>query len=159
MFRYIVIVLLTFGCGVLTLIMETWYPLDLWLLVVLAAVCFGGAAIGIWWEYRTQKKANPKKRTESKSKLQVPTETVLGVKAKNKTILLDGRLFSRCEFESCTFRWNGGPWGFQECRVVSPRIETQDPLVCRTVDTLKSFGFLEDEFSRSWHWVPDEHLD
>ena len=91
--------------------------------------------------------------------IQVPTETVYGMKAINQTISVDGRIFSRCQFEACTFRWNGGPWGLQECKVLSPRFETQNPNVTRTVDTLKALGFLEAGFAKSWHWLPDEHLD
>ena len=90
---------------------------------------------------------------------QVPTDTVIGMKAKNKTISVDGKLFSQCQFEACTFRWNGGPWGMRECKLLSPQFETQNPTVTRTVDTLKALGFLEAKFAASWRWLPDEHFD
>ena len=87
-------------------------------------------------------------------------KAVLGMKVKNQTISLDWKSFDNCGFESCTFRWNGGPWQMRDCKISGTRrIETQNQTALLTIETLRIFGFLEPGFAASWKRLPKEYFN
>ncbi len=87
-------------------------------------------------------------------------KAVHGLKVKNQTISLDWKSFYNCEFESCTFRWNGGFWLMRDCKMSgTKRIETQNKTALLTIETLRIFGFLEPGFAASWKMLPEEHFN
>ena len=80
---------------------------------------------------------------------------VIGIKAKNQDVVLDGKLFENCEFKNCTFVWNGGGSVMKNCKISPNRQFRTDSLgISSTVDLLKDFGFLSDEFAGSWQRHP-----
>ena len=89
------------------------------------------------------------------SETQVTVKPVIGVRARNQEVTVDGKFFQNCEFENCTFLWNGGPWGLKDCKISSNRrLRTDNPKIANTVDVLKALGFLSDDFGKDWRRHP-----
>lgn len=83
---------------------------------------------------------------------------IVGKRFVDEIILVDGNHYTDCTFENCKMRWNGGPWKYKNIEYVNLGFESQNTIVTDTINILKSFGFLEEDFARSWQMRPKEYF-
>ena len=83
---------------------------------------------------------------------------ITGKKFVDQIVVVDGNHYIDCTFDSCRMRWNGGFWKYTNLKHIKLTFETQNAIVTDTINVLKSFGLLEENFAKSWQMKPKEYF-
>jgi hypothetical protein len=77
-----------------------------------------------------------------------------------ETVSLDGIEFVGCTFLDCVFKWNGGPYKFDDGTAFGGfrAVVTDNQQIADTVSMLKGFRLLEREFAENWQRSTNHYL-
>lgn len=67
---------------------------------------------------------------------------------KDKTIVIDGRMFDNCVFTNCTLVYSGGDYGWVNTKFIECKVSFFGPAV-RVLEVAGYFGMLKKEDKKS----------
>jgi hypothetical protein len=83
---------------------------------------------------------------------------IVGKHFVDQIIIVDCNHYIDCTFDNCRVRWNGGFWQYTNLKHTGLIFETQNTLIVDTINIMKLFGFLEENFAMSWQMKPNEYF-